>query len=111
LPRKEHKVPAVDQKSAAWVGMAMGMATVMAAGQADMAAEVAGAAPDMVLTGLVQVGATDSSQREEKGKAQVGMATAERGVVLTAGAGTALATDRAEMAAVPDIMQTSHRKL
>jgi hypothetical protein len=88
----------------------MEMATAMA-GQAVMAAEAAGAVPGMVLMGLVPVGATDSNQREEKGKAQVGMATAERGVVLRAGAGMALATDGAEMAAVSDIMQTSHRKL
>jgi len=88
----------------------MEMATEMA-GQAVMAAEAAAADPGMVLTGLVPVGATDSRQREEKGKAQAGMATAERGMVLTVGAGMALATDGAEMAAVPHIMQTRHRKL
>jgi hypothetical protein len=81
--------------------MAMAMA-----GQAVMAAEAAAAVPDMALTSLVPVEATDSSQQEEKG------ATTELGMVLmAAGPGAVLATDGAEMAAVPDIMQTSHRKL
>src|ERR1700683_2226726 len=91
--------------------MAKAMATAMV-GQADTAVEVAAAAPDMVLTGLVPVEATDSSQQEEKGKAQVDMPTAEQEMARTAaGARAALVTNEAETAAVPDIMQTSHRKL